>query len=36
VEEGGSVRVQARKVGETVLLVWTAEGRKAYRVVVQR
>jgi len=35
VEGAGSVLVQARKAGETVLLVWTAEGRKAYRIVVQ-
>ena len=35
VEGSGELRVQARKVGETVLLVWTAEGRKAWRVVVQ-
>jgi len=35
VEGAGEVRVQARKAGETVLLVWTAEGRKAWRIVVQ-
>lgn len=35
VEGAGTLRVHARKVGETVLMVWTPEGRKAYRIVVQ-
>lgn len=35
VEGAGELRVQARKAGETVLLVWTAEGRKAWRIIVQ-
>jgi Flp pilus assembly secretin CpaC len=30
------VRIQARKQGETMLLVWTKDGkRKAYRLVIQ-
>lgn len=33
--EGQKLLVQARKAGETTLLVWTGEGRKAYRIIVQ-
>jgi pilus assembly protein CpaC len=29
------LRIDGRKAGETNLLVWTKEGRKAYRIVVQ-
>ncbi len=36
VDDASTVRVQASKVGETVLLVWAEEGRKAYRLVVER
>lgn len=35
VEGGATLRIEGRKAGETILVVWTGEGRKAYRLVVQ-
>ena len=36
VSDTGGVRIQARKQGETTLLVWTKDGaRKVYRLVIQ-
>ncbi|WP_224368551.1 pilus assembly protein N-terminal domain-containing protein [Hyalangium versicolor] len=32
---GGDVRIDGLKAGETTLLVWTASGRKEYRIVVK-
>jgi len=31
-----TVRIDGKKAGETKLLIWTGEVRKAYRIVVQK
>jgi pilus assembly protein CpaC len=35
VSEGGTLRIQGLKAGETTLLVWRGKERKAYHIVVQ-
>jgi pilus assembly protein CpaC len=36
VADGGVLRIEGRKAGETTLLVWTGAARKEYRIVVEK